>query len=320
MYHPELFPELAQKNAKVKPVPIKQKTINHAKPKKQEFSVVDFLVETQEEVTKKKKRQKSSTNVESKNEKEHENRDPNVIDITEVVEIEDSQEPEMRTVIKPYVFSEGFAKTIIGFSKRKSRIKQKSASNLRVFKENIDRCLPELDRILFPNTEFYKDLNEIHQIARPDEKLREDEYEDLPGTDDEFGEALAKQDTMYSKIQKEREISFEETLNILMHTKSLRLNEKAKEFVENINADREKKENQQVAKMQDLINSKASVTQIYEAFKEDYGINEETLKKIREEEEIHDEMVQKIQGVPTNENSEENGEGEIEADKTKINR
>ena len=66
MYHPELFPDLAKKNANVQPLPIKEKKVNPSRVKKNDFYLVDFLVETQSNLSSKKQRKLKSKQAEVK--------------------------------------------------------------------------------------------------------------------------------------------------------------------------------------------------------------------------------------------------------------
>ena len=276
MYHPELFPDLAKKNANVQPLPIKEKKVNPSRVKKNDFYLVDFLVETQSNLSSKKQRKLKSKQAEVKY-----NLGEKILDIT--TEKQDIiEEEKYETVIKPYKYNEKFAKNLINYAKIKRTIKANEATNCFYIKENFDKSLEHTDRLIVPNTDFYRNLNQILYEKRTSEVHRENPDEDVNLSEDELGEGLFKQDRGETKWLDERNIGFKEVLKIMSATNAVKFSPEIEKFIVKLNEEDDNKEELNIAKMQNLLKDKKSLKEIMEAFKEDGEITEDQLLLIKE--------------------------------------
>jgi hypothetical protein len=280
MYHPELFPELAQNNARVEPLPIKKKKVNPPREKKNDFFVLDFLVEAQVNTKPKRKNVKKEVIQEVKKEGES-----MVIDITNNTLDENEEEnKEVKTVIKPYVYNESWGRKSIELARAKKRISQNCATNAFLIKETLDKSFTHLDRLLAPNTDFLKDLNEYNYRLRDNEEYRENSDEDRAGSDDELGEALNKQDTDFNRLDAEDSLSLNEVLYRVLATQGLKYNDKTAELIDKLNKPIQEKTQMNIDKLENLINDKKPIKEILEAFKDECNIPEEFIKIVRENE------------------------------------
>jgi len=278
MYHPELFPELAQNNARVEPLPIKKKKVNPPREKKNDFFVLNFLVEAQ--VNTQPKRKKEIKEVVQEVKKEGESM---VIDITDIsLEENEEENKEVKTVIKPYVYNESWGRKSILLARDKKRISQSDATNAFFIKDSLDKSLTHLDRLLAPNTDFFEDLNEYNYRLRDNEDYRENSDEDRAGSDDELGEALHKQDTEHARWDEENSLSLNEILGRVAATQGLKMDDKITNLIDKLNEPKQEKIKMNLDKLENLLNDKKPLNEILEAFKDECDIPEEYIKYAQE--------------------------------------
>lgn len=276
MYHPELFPDLAQKNAHVEPLPIKRKKVNPPREKKNDFFVLDFLVEEQVNIEPKRKKHKVDYSQEVKKVGES-----IVFDITNT-SVEDEGNSEVKSVIKPYVYNEHWGRKSILLARAKKRVCSNATTNGFLVKDTMDKSFTHLDRLLAPNTDFLDELNEYNYRLRDNEDHRENSDEERAGSDDELGEALNKQDTEQARWEEENSLSLNDLLSRINAIQAFKYDDKTANLIEKLNKPKNDKLNMNLDKLENLINDKKPLSEILEAFKDECNIPEEFIKLAQE--------------------------------------